>query len=150
MARPSTSEVRYAIAQFRATVEGGHSGDYDKLIVAIAQLVEVASRMKGEDCSNAEEIQYIERDQFEDFKVANSRFEDMEISSVDDIEASKESTINPPDDLGDIYHDMMTVHDLFEDGQEQDARWAFRFGFETHWGDHALALLRYMLRTQRF
>lgn len=49
------------------------------------------------------------------------------------------------DDLGDIYTDLREGLDILERGTPDDARdalWAWRFGFESHWGEHATGAIR--------
>lgn len=59
------------------------------------------------------------------------------------------------DDLGDVYADLRVGLDTLERGTEDDARdalWAWRFGFESHWGEHATGAIRalyWLLRPER-
>lgn len=49
------------------------------------------------------------------------------------------------DDLADIYRDLKDGLVTFEGGSERnvlEAVWHWRFGFETHWGRHAVEALR--------
>jgi hypothetical protein len=47
------------------------------------------------------------------------------------------------DDLADIYRDLKEGLLLIETGTERDeVIWQWRFGFDTHWGAHALEALR--------
>jgi hypothetical protein len=49
------------------------------------------------------------------------------------------------DDIGDIYKDIkegLMTFDLGTPASREDAVWNFRFGFEKHWGGHAISALR--------
>jgi hypothetical protein len=53
------------------------------------------------------------------------------------------------DDLADLYRDLKDGLALWHAGNPQsrtDAIWEWRFGFENHWGRHALSALRDMHR----
>lgn len=56
-------------------------------------------------------------------------------------ETPKVSTGSLTDDLTEVYLDLKRGLDLWSDGQERDATWEWRFGFETHWGLHAIRAL---------
>lgn len=45
------------------------------------------------------------------------------------------------DDMRDIYFDLRVGLDLFERGARIDAAWTWKFGFESHWGEHAASAL---------
>jgi hypothetical protein len=48
------------------------------------------------------------------------------------------------DDLGDIYRDIkraLVIFDLDTAAAKDDAMWQLKFGFENHWGRHALGAL---------
>jgi hypothetical protein len=48
------------------------------------------------------------------------------------------------DDLGDIYKDIkraLTIFDLDTAAAVEDAIWQLKFGFENHWGRHAIGAL---------
>ena len=48
------------------------------------------------------------------------------------------------DDLGDIYRDIkraLMIFDLGTAAAKQDAIWQLKFGFENHWGRHAIGAL---------
>lgn len=53
------------------------------------------------------------------------------------------------DDLSDLYVDIKVGLIKWERGDSGGALWEWRFGVETHWGDHATAALR-ALRELRF
>ena len=46
------------------------------------------------------------------------------------------------DDLGDIYRDLVAGLSQWRDGNSGEALWAWRFTFESHWGEHATSALR--------
>lgn len=46
------------------------------------------------------------------------------------------------DDLADIYRDLKVGLAAWDRGQSGDALWTWRFGFESHWGEHATGALR--------
>jgi hypothetical protein len=46
------------------------------------------------------------------------------------------------DDLADIYRDLKAALSLFEDNHPIDAAWEWRFGFQTHWGQHLVGAQR--------
>jgi hypothetical protein len=46
------------------------------------------------------------------------------------------------DDLADIYRDLKAGLSLFEANHPIDAAWAWRFGFQTHWGQHLVGAQR--------
>lgn len=47
------------------------------------------------------------------------------------------------DDLADIWRDLRSALDWLDSGADPaDAVWEWRFGFETHWGHHAVQALR--------
>ncbi|MBL7852751.1 MAG: DUF5063 domain-containing protein [Cyclobacteriaceae bacterium] len=49
------------------------------------------------------------------------------------------------DDLGDIYKDMkygLMIFDLGTMASKEDAVWDMKFGFEKHWGRHAISALK--------
>jgi len=50
------------------------------------------------------------------------------------------------DDLGGIYVDLREGLDLMDGGHRNDAIWQWRFGYQTHWGDHAVDALRALHR----
>ncbi len=148
MLRPNSSEVISAIRAFRAVVEQGSHEDYGTLIAATTKLLETASRMKGE-AVDGDVVERPDRSASEDHRIVQAKFAHLHTNHADDITA-EEWTIMPLNDLGDLYHDICVVDDLFLDGFEADARWQFRFGFENHWGEHALSLIGYLLRSYRF
>lgn len=147
--RPSTDEIRFAIRQFRMVVESGSGEDFTALIIVTTTLLALAARMKGEQPDD-DDVDVPRRSSPEDHAVIQARFSSLYDRGDDDQEAAEGWTHIPWDDLGDLYHDMRTVDDVFEFGREADARWEFRFGFESHWGEHALSLIGYLLRSYRF
>jgi len=149
MIRPSTDEVRSAISAFRAVVEHGSSEDFTGLIAATTKLLELAARMKDEKPDDRE-LDLLRRSSPDDHAVIQARFPELYSGDADDLKAADTWTPMPWDDLGDLYHDVRIVDDLMEAGHEADARWEFRFGFEQHWGEHALRLLGYLLRSYRY
>lgn len=46
------------------------------------------------------------------------------------------------DDLADIFAEVNSGLRLFAAGRRADAVWAWGFGFETHWGEHAASAVR--------
>ncbi|MEM6789038.1 MAG: DUF5063 domain-containing protein [Myxococcota bacterium] len=50
------------------------------------------------------------------------------------------------DDFLDIYHHLKRGLVAFDEGQQQDAVWEWRFHFDHHWGDHAVDALRALQR----
>jgi hypothetical protein len=48
------------------------------------------------------------------------------------------------DDLCDIARDLREVRWLADHGHEADAIFAFRFGYQSHWGQHLHDLRRYL------
>jgi hypothetical protein len=46
------------------------------------------------------------------------------------------------DDLADIYRDLKAGLSLFEANHPIDAAWNWRFGFQTHWGQHLVGAQR--------
>lgn len=148
MDRPSTQEIRSAISQFRSVVEIGPGEDFTALIATTTKLLELAARMKGEE-PDEHDLDLPRRNAAEDAAVVAARFPSLYGAEADDREAAEEWTQMPWNDLGDLYHDVMIVADLLESRREADARWEFRFGFENHWGEHALRLLGYLLRSYR-
>jgi len=52
------------------------------------------------------------------------------------------------DDLADICRDLREGLDLYDAGRTDEAVWQWRFGFDSHWGQHATHAL-YALRTLR-
>lgn len=46
------------------------------------------------------------------------------------------------DDLADIYCDLWRGRELWAQGQFGAAVWEWRFGFESHWGEHVTGALR--------
>ena len=46
------------------------------------------------------------------------------------------------DDLSDIYRDLKAGLSLFDGGHYADAAWEWRFGFQTHWGQHLVGAQR--------
>jgi Domain of unknown function (DUF5063) len=46
------------------------------------------------------------------------------------------------DDLSDIYVDLRQGEDFWSHGLFDEAVWQWRFGFESHWGEHATSALR--------
>jgi hypothetical protein len=148
MQRPSTAEVLSAISAFRGVVEHGVSEDYAALTAAIAKLVETASRMKDEPASDMAD-RAPRRSPEEDYAIVEPRFSVLIGSGHGDPPEAEAWTHMPFDDLLDLYHDMRVVEDLFEAGDEVGARWDFRFGFENHWGEHALSLLGYLVSSYR-
>lgn len=150
MERPSTGEIRSAIVAFRAVVESGTGEDFTTLIATTTKLLELAARMKGEEPSD-DTSDFPDRNAPEDFAIVHAGFPSLSAAqNADDREAAAEWTLIPWDDLCDVYHDIRTVEGLLEGGQEADARWQFRFGFENHWGEHALRLIGYLLRSYRY
>jgi hypothetical protein len=148
MLRPDSSEVVSAIRAFRAMVENGGREDPAVLIAVTTKLLETASRMKGE-AVGVERLERPDRSASEDHLVVQAKFAHLHTTHADDV-AAEEWTPMPLDDLGDLYHDICVVDDLFLDGFEASARWQFRFGFENHWGEHALSLIGYLLRSYRY
>ena len=47
-------------------------------------------------------------------------------------------------DLAEIASDLLLVLWLFDNGSHNDAVWAFRFGYRTHWGRHLHEIRTYM------
>jgi hypothetical protein len=150
MQRPTTSEVMSAVRTFRAVVERGGDPNYTSLIASVIKLLEVAARMKGEqpgDENPGEPHRPVQR--LARLEIVHAHFSELHSNHADDLDAEEWTTM-PLDDLGDLYGDMSEVDDLFLGGREADARWEFRFGFESHWGEHALALIGYLLRSYRY
>lgn len=50
------------------------------------------------------------------------------------------------DDIGDIYSDLKRGLASYEEGDTNAAIWEWRFGFEFHWGVHAVDALRVLHR----
>jgi hypothetical protein len=46
------------------------------------------------------------------------------------------------DDLSDIYLDLLEGAELWAASRQDEAVWEWRFGFETHWGEHVTGALR--------
>jgi hypothetical protein len=46
------------------------------------------------------------------------------------------------DDILDIYNDLKKGIHLFEKNEHIEAIWIWKFGFETHWGSHAVDAIR--------
>lgn len=49
------------------------------------------------------------------------------------------------DDIGDIYKDIkygLLIFDLGTAASQEDSVWNFKFGFEKHWGRHAISALK--------
>ncbi len=149
MERPSTDEIRSAISAFRVLVEDRPSKDFTGLIAAMTKLLELAARMKDEKLGE-HDLDMPRRSAPDDHAVIQARFPELYTSHEDDLEAADRWTLMPWDDLGDLYHDVRVVDDMLEAGHDADARWEFRFGFEQHWGEHALRLLGYLLRSYRY
>jgi hypothetical protein len=147
--RPDSNEVIAAIRAFRSIVEQGSREDYAALIAATTKLLETAARMKGETAGDTQIELPERRSSPEDHRVVQEGFPEIHTSQADDV-AAEEWTVMPLDDLGDLYHDICVVDDLFLGGFEADARFEFRLGFELHWGEHALALIEYLLRSYRY
>lgn len=53
------------------------------------------------------------------------------------------------DDLASIHRELWDGLRLWDGGRRQDAVWEWRFGFETHWSEHATGALR-AIRTLAF
>jgi hypothetical protein len=53
---------------------------------------------------------------------------------------------DPYDDLADIARDLMEALWHWDNVGEADGRWAFRFGYETHWGGHLRDVQRYLFQ----
>ena len=51
------------------------------------------------------------------------------------------------DDLWDVYNDLRAGLELWSQGMRESALWEWRFGFESHWGEHVTGAIRalYML-----
>lgn len=52
------------------------------------------------------------------------------------------------DDFGDIYRDLKIelekIQKIGTDEAVEDAFWQLKFGFRTHWGEHAISAMRYL------
>ena len=46
------------------------------------------------------------------------------------------------DDLAGVYLDLLKGRDHWQHGRPAEAVWEWRFGFESHWGEHATGALR--------
>ena len=53
------------------------------------------------------------------------------------------------DDVIDIYREVREALTRYDTGNTKDATWSWRFGFEGHWGDHAVDALRALQRACR-
>jgi hypothetical protein len=51
-------------------------------------------------------------------------------------------TASLADDLADVYRDLREGLHLWDAGHRHDAVWAWRDGFQSHWGEHATGALR--------
>lgn len=47
-----------------------------------------------------------------------------------------------PDDIADIYRDVVTGLRAYQSGQRSVAVWEWEFGLHTHWGEHATGAIR--------
>jgi len=145
---PATTELRDAIGTLRAVCEDGPpTHDYAELIAAITGLLHLAARMKEEDIGTEDSPPRIDKSAA--FQRAAARFPDIDFVSDWDRQVGAEKGSFPANDLSEFYADMCEIDALFEAGHTQHARWEFRFGFESHWAQHALSLLAYMLGTHR-
>jgi hypothetical protein len=50
------------------------------------------------------------------------------------------------DDLADVWRDLRRGLDALDDGRPGDAAWEWKFGFDSHWGEHATDALRVLHR----
>lgn len=50
------------------------------------------------------------------------------------------------EDVLDVYRDIRRGLTLWDASQMQNAIWEWRFGFDAHWGDHAIDALRALHR----
>ena len=48
------------------------------------------------------------------------------------------------DDLSDMYHDLVAGLRCWKAGDRENAVWLWRFGAESHWGEHATSAMRAM------
>jgi hypothetical protein len=149
---PSDAEVLSAIAEFTSLFAAERREvSLDDLITALARLLHVAAQMRDEDVEGHDDDQTLAAGAAEHahaMTVAGARFPGLALyPSYDLTSDDKEPGLSDPyDDMGDIYRDLLSVTRLAEKGHMMDARWDFRFGFETHWGLHASELLQYLLR----
>ena len=77
-------------------------------------------------------------------KIGSNRFywEVFDPTKQEDTEAVAGDLV---DDLGDIYRDLkynLMIFDIGTMASQESAMWDFKFGFETHWGRHAIGALK--------
>jgi len=59
------------------------------------------------------------------------------------VPSAEESTIGDiADDIADIFHDVQKGLWHFDRGRMPDAAWEWAFGFQSHWGRHAVCAMR--------
>ena len=79
-----------------------------------------------------------------DEKIGDNRFYREVFDPTDELD--KETVCGDlVDDLGDIYKDIkygLMIFDLGTMASREDAVWNFKFGFEKHWGRHAIGALK--------
>lgn len=89
---------------------------------------------------DAESISHDEWSQF------FNKFGGLPVNSYSDVFnplQEEEPVINSlADDLADIYRDLKSGLLLFEAQHPLDAAWEWRFGFQTHWGQHLVGAQR--------
>ena len=56
--------------------------------------------------------------------------------------SEKEVTGSLADDLADIYRDLLSGCRKWSRGERTGAHWEWRFGLESHWGEHATGAIR--------
>lgn len=62
--------------------------------------------------------------------------------TFDPLKEEEPVTNSLADDLADIYRDLQAGLSLFEADHPIDAAWEWRFGFQTHWGQHLVGAQR--------
>jgi hypothetical protein len=92
-----------------------------------------ADRVTGEESSGL-------RTRLETFLGARCMY--REVFDAYSSDADEEVTGSLADDFADIYADLMPGVRKWQRGETGEALWAWRFGLECHWGEHATSAIR--------
>ena len=88
------------------------------------------------------EGEYVDvEDNRDDWETIRNRLHDLPLNrywKVFDVFADSEEPVfcTLADDLGDIYFDLKEGLYFFDQGNEEEAIWRWRFAYFTHWGQH--------------
>jgi hypothetical protein len=146
----SRADIYNAVIEYLALIEIGKSNAEENLqtLEMVLDKLALAYHYSEHQFDEADYPDALEA-QKKWHKLASQRFPDfgyynMPISITQRIGESEWGMGDAIDDLGDIAKDLQEVAWCWQNTSIEDALWHFRFGFESHWGEHLRFLQLYI------